>query len=125
MDLIHKDQNLIRIFVKDYQTEAKIGAYDHEFGHTQKIRLNVEVYVTDEVENDELEQAYNYDKIVSAIECVVQQRHYKLQEYLVKTLIKELFKDEKVKAVNVVCEKLQVNDKAESIGVEFFKAKND
>lgn len=123
MDLIHKDQNLIRIFVKNYQTEANIGAYEHEFGHTQPIRLNVDVYVADKVEGDELEQAYNYDEIVNAIERVVKQKHYKLQEYLVKTLIKELFKDENVRAVNASCEKLQVNDKAESIGVEFFRAK--
>ena len=105
-----------KISLNRYETKARIGAYQHERLLPQRLRLNVSVYVEKGAAPvSELSEVFNYDRVIEAIEAVVQEGHIDLQETL---------KYPEVAAVQIGSEKPDAYSKAESIGVEAFFSKD-
>ena len=74
-----------KIKLNRYETKARIGAYQHERLLPQRLRLNVSVYVEKgSAPVNELSEVFNYDRIIEAIEVVVQEGHIDLQETLLE-----------------------------------------
>ena len=74
-----------KIKLNRYETKARIGAYQHERLLPQRLRLNVSVYVEKGAAPvNELSEVFNYDRIIEAIETVVQGGHIDLQETLLE-----------------------------------------
>ena len=106
-----------KISLNRYETKARIGAYQHERLLPQRLRLNVSVYVEKGAAPvSELSEVFNYDRVIEAIEAVVQEGHIDLQETLLKY--------PEVAAVQIGSEKPDAYSKAESIGVEAFFSKD-
>ena len=124
-----------KISLNRYETKARIGAYQHERLLPQRLRLNVSVYVelrlnvSVYVEKgaapvSELSEVFNYDRVIEAIEAVVQEGHIDLQETLLERTAERLLKYPEVAAVQIGSEKPDAYSKAESIGVEAFFSKD-
>ena len=107
-----------KIKLNRYETKARIGAYQHERLLPQRLRLNVSVYVEKgSAPVNELSEVFNYDRIIEAIEVVV-------QETLLERTAERLLKYPEVAAVQIGSEKPDAYSKAESIGVEAFFSKD-
>ena len=108
-----------KISLNRYETKARIGAY-----LPQRLRLNVSVYVEKGAAPvSELSEVFNYDRVIEAIEAVVQEGHIDLQETLLERTAERLLKYPEVAAVQIGSEKPDAYSKAESIGVEAFSSK--
>ena len=80
-----------KIKLNRYETKARIGAYQHERLLPQRLRLNVSVYVEKGAAPvNELSEVFNYDRIIEAIEAVVQEGHIDLQETLLERTAERL-----------------------------------
>ena len=113
-----------RVFVKNYEADARIGAYEAELHRRQKMRFNVDLFVALECstpEYDELHEIVNSDIIADAIRLVLSRGHIRLQETMCDELVTPLFKEFRVRAVRVQTEKLAVYPGCESVGTEVFR----
>ena len=82
-----------KISLNRYETKARIGAYQHERVLPQRLRLNVSVYVEKGAAPvSELSEVFNYDRVIEAIEAVVQEGHIDLQETLLERTAERLLK---------------------------------
>lgn len=114
-----------KIKLNRYETKARIGAYQHERLLPQRLRLNVSVYVEKGAAPvNELSEVFNYDRIIEAIEAVIQEGHIDLQETLLERTAERLLACPEVAAVQIGSEKPDAYSKAESIGVEAFFSKD-
>lgn len=92
---------------------------------SSKIKIERLVYVEKgSAPVNELSEVFNYDRIIEAIEVVVQEGHIDLQETLLERTAERLLKYPEVAAVQIGSEKPDAYSKAESIGVEAFFSKD-
>lgn len=120
--LIQKD--LWKIVLQNYETQARIGAYERERYAEQPLRLNVAVYVSRcPALNIDLADVYNYDLIIEAIESVLCEGHIDLQETLIEKVAERLLENDLVRAVYLRSEKTEAYPKADFVGVEAFFTK--
>ena len=76
-------------------------------------------------EGDQLQNAYNYDEVIRAIDQVLAGGHICLQETLVERIADELLRNSLVKAVLVKSQKTRAYERVKSAGVEIFKVQHD
>lgn len=80
-----------KIKLNRYETKARIGAYQHERLLPQRLRLNVSVYVEKGAASvNELSEVFNYDRIIEAIEAVVQEGHIDRRKLLLERTAERL-----------------------------------
>ena len=92
-----------------------IGAYEHEKLAPQPVILNIELFVRTNCEGDRLENAYNYDEVIQAVDSVIK------QETLVDSIADGLLKNPMVYAVLVKSEKTGAYEQVKSASAEIFK----
>ena len=118
------------VFVRDMVLSASIGVHAHEQAGRQRIRVNVDLGVTEPVGpassgrsragvgRDELGRVLDYQAVVAAIRAVVAAGHVMLVETLAERVAEECLVDERVEVVRVRVEKLDVYADLASVGVE-------
>jgi 7,8-dihydroneopterin aldolase/epimerase/oxygenase len=108
------------VFVRDFVTEANIGAYTSEAGRTQQVRINIDLAVDEEgvAHTDRLEDVVCYDRVVGDIKTIIGAGHINLVETLAERIAGMALQDHRVLSVRVRVEKLQAVEGAESVGVE-------
>lgn len=107
------------VFIRNLELDVEIGIYSHEKGKTQKVRLNVDMAVTDgPVFDDRLESVVDYADITRKVRKLVAGGHVALAETLAERVAQICFEDERVRMVRVRVEKLEALRNAESAGVE-------
>ncbi len=109
-----------RIFVRDFDLPAMIGAYLHEQGRPQTVRFNVEarIYRSDRIAEN-MNDVFSYDLITDAIRVLVAQQHFALIETLAERLAASVLTHPRVARVTVRVEKLDVGPGA--VGVEITR----
>ena len=118
-------KNCRHIIIKDVERNMMIGAYEHEKLTTQPVLINVELFVRTTCEGDRLENAYNYDEVIRAIDAVLGKGHICLQETLVDAIAQHLLKNSQVQAVIVKSEKTRAYPNVRSAAVEIYKTRHD
>ena len=119
------------VFVRDMLLPASIGVYPHEHAAPQRIRVNVDLGVTEDlsasgaagqsragVGRDDLGRVLDYEAVVRSIRAVVAAGHVMLVETLAERLAETCLLDGRVEVVRVRVEKLDVFDDLGSVGVE-------
>jgi dihydroneopterin aldolase len=108
------------VFIRDYVTRASIGAYDHETGQNQKIRINVDMSVNEagDGHGDRLENVVCYDQVIRGVETILGAGHIKLVETLAERIADLVLQDRRITTVRVRVEKLDAVRNAASVGVE-------
>ena len=115
-----------RIFLRDAMFEANIGVYDRERAGPQRLRINVDLFVSLAVSTphrDRVEEVVDYDFVRATILGRIARGHVNLQETLVDDIAEALLDHPGVMAVRVCTEKPDVYDDVAGVGVEVFRFK--
>ena len=114
------EDELDRIFVRDFVIEAEIGAYDFERGRRQRVAFDVEAQVRRAgAEPRDMRAIFSYDVIMDAIRIVAAQGHHEFVEGLAEAVAALVLRHERVRSVRIVARKLDVIDGA--VGVEIVR----
>jgi dihydroneopterin aldolase len=120
-------RGLRHVFLRDLLLNAAIGVYAQEQGRTQRIRVNVDLGVTDDgargvsrpsVGHDDLRRVVDYAVIAERVRGIVATGHVQLVETLAERLAEACLEDPRVQLARVRVEKLDVLPDGASAGVE-------
>lgn len=108
------------IFVRDYETLAYIGVYDHERGARQPVRINVDLSVAESSEHhgDQLANVVCYYEVVKRIDDIIASGHISLVETMAEKIAEMELEEPRVLSIRVRIEKLAAVKGAASVGVE-------
>ncbi len=115
------------VFLHDLLLDAAIGVYTQEHGRTQRIRINVDLGVTDDgaralsrvpVGRDELARVVDYAVVAQRVREIVAAGHVRLVETLAERIAEACLEDIRVQLARVRVEKLDVLPDGASAGVE-------
>ena len=113
------------IFIKNYTCKAIIGYHAFEKVKPQKLRFNIEILSKKKkVVDGKLNSVINYEEIINKINFFLKKK-YNFLETFANDFIYEIFKNQNILNIKIKIEKLNVIKNAESVGIEFFKTKND
>jgi FolB domain-containing protein len=97
------------VFLHDYVMPTEIGAYASEYGRAQRVRFNVDAEVSRVTVLDDMRSVFSYDVIVDAIKVILSSgEHIVLVETIAERLAESLLLHERVRAVTVQVEKLDI-----------------
>jgi dihydroneopterin aldolase len=120
-------RGLRHVFLRDMVLPASIGVYPHEHAALQRIRINVDLAVTDDAQpglsraavgRDELSRVVSYERIALAVRAIVAAGHVLLVETLAERIAESCLEDARVAFARIRVEKLDVFPDAASAGVE-------
>ena len=124
-------RGLRHVFLRDMVLAASIGIYPHERDAPQRIRINVDLAVTEgmgeqggvglsraAVGRDELSRVLDYETLAKSVRQQVAAGHVMLVETLAERLAEQCLTDERVQVARIRVEKLDVFEDAASAGVE-------
>ncbi len=115
------------MFIRDLVLASSIGVHAHEHAAAQRIRINLDLAVTDDgveklsrpaVGHDDLARVVDYEAIVNQVRAVVAAGHVNLVETLAERIAETCLADQRIVAARVRVEKLDVFADAASAGVE-------
>jgi len=108
------------VFVRDLVLPGRIGVHRHEERDAQRVRINVDLAVDDEVGAvaDRLEDVVCYESVAEAVRRIVGEGHVKLVETLAERIAAFCLADRRVATARVRVEKLDVFADASGAGVE-------
>jgi dihydroneopterin aldolase len=114
------EDDLDRIFVRDFVIEAEIGAYDFERGKRQRVAFDVETRIRRAgAEPKDMRAIFSYDVIMDAIRLVAAQGHHEFVEGLAEAVAAAVLRHDRARVVRIVARKLDVIDGA--VGVEIVR----
>jgi len=115
------------MFIRDLVLNASIGVHPHEHAAPQRIRINLDLAITEDgpanlsrpaVGRDDLSRVVDYEAIVNRVRAIAAAGHVQLVETLAERLAEACLKDARVATARVRVEKLDVFADAASAGVE-------
>jgi len=120
------------MFIRDLMLNASIGVHKHEHQALQRIRINIDLAVSDDGAaklsrpavgrnagaDDDLARVVDYEAIVNGVRESVAAGHVQLVETLAERLAEACLADSRVQVARVRVEKLDVFADAASAGVE-------
>lgn len=110
------------VFLRDMVLVASIGWYPHEHDRPQRVRLNVDLGVDDDLDtSDALDQVVSYETVATAVRAIVLAGHIRLVETLAERIAASCLVDPRVRFVRVQVEKLDVFADAAAAGVAIVR----
>src|SRR4051812_592701 len=102
----------VRVFLRDLVVPCRIGVFRHEQGGTQRVRINLDLVVTesDAAAHDDPAKVVRYEKVAESIRALCTEQHIKLLETLAERIASVSLDDSRVRAVTVRVEKLDIFD---------------
>ncbi len=124
INVVKKRSNEI-VFVKNLILKPIIGYHAYEKIRPQKIRLNIQILNSKKkVEDGNLRTIINYEEVVELVKKLLL-RKYNFLESFAEDFFKNIFKNKYVESAVLKIEKLEVIKDAESVGIEFFKQREE
>lgn len=114
-----------KIFVKGLMVDACIGAYEHEQGRPQPLRIDFEVEVIEPSDptGDRLEDVVCYNRLTQGIKAILAEGHIRLLETLAERIADLAMAHPMALTVSVRIEKPQAISEAQAAGVEIRRSK--
>lgn len=108
------------VFIRDLILTCLIGVHKHEQKKPQRIRVNLDLAVTEQsvISTDRLADVVCYEDVADGIRSIVNNGHVNLVETLAEKIASKCLEDKRIKATRVRIEKLDVFKDAASAGVE-------
>lgn len=113
------------VFLHDYVVPMEVGAYAHEYGHTQRVRFNVAADVARANGADDMRSVFSYDVIMDAIKMILAGGHIAMVETIAERLAESVLLHERVRSVTVQVEKLDVAPGAVGVKIRRERAHAD
>ncbi len=115
-----------KVFVKDLVGTCELGVHRHEKGTRQRVRINLELSVIDTgpPTGDHIHEVVCYEDVADDVRRLLDGPHIHLVETLAEKIAVLCFKDERVRAVRVRVDKLDIFDDAESAGIEISRIRS-
>jgi dihydroneopterin aldolase len=112
-----------RILVRDLVLPWQIGVWRHEENRQQRIRLNLELQVSElpDPAADKYDDVLCYEKVINEIRALAVRGHVKLAETLADQVAALCLADPRALQVTVRIEKLEAIEEAASVGVEITR----
>jgi dihydroneopterin aldolase len=107
------------VLVRDFVLDCEIGALRHERGARQRVRINLDLAVREEMQPiaDDLRNVVCYDEIVGGIRRLAEAGHVNLVETLAERIAAMCLADARIRIARVSVEKLDVYPDIGSVGV--------
>jgi dihydroneopterin aldolase len=118
--------NCRRLFLRGLTVQAHIGVHDFEQDVTQRLIIDVDLYVSFEgssPKDDRIDEVVDYDFVRAVVHARIAQGHINLQETLCDDILNRLLEHTGVMAARVSTRKPDVYPDCEAVGVEVFRAK--
>ena len=118
--------NCRRLFLRGLTVQAHIGVHDFEQNVTQRLVIDVDLYVSFEgsaPKDDRIDEVVDYDFVRAVVHARIAQGHINLQETLCDDILNHLLEHTGVMAARVSTRKPDVYPDCEAVGVEVFRAK--
>ena len=126
------DLALRHVFLRDMVLDASIGIHAHEHATRQRVRINVDLGVTDEsalagvaIGPDEIARVVDYEKLAARVRNIVGDGHVRLVETLAERIAQTCLIDPRVQSVRVRVEKLDIFPDSVSAGVEIERCQQN
>lgn len=115
-----------KIFVRGLALDAEIGAYEHEKGRTQPLRIDFEAEVVEPSDpaGDRLEDVVCYNRLTQGVKAILAEGHIKLLETLAERIADLVMSHPMALMVRVRIEKPEAVAEAEAAGVEIERSKS-
>ncbi len=109
----------LRVRVTGLRLEAEVGVYDHEYGRSQPIKVDLDAEVDDTALRPEstLADAVNYAALAELVRQIAGSRHHELLEDLAQAVLDAAFADPRITRMTIHIDKLTALEDAESVGV--------
>jgi dihydroneopterin aldolase len=126
--LLH-DPRLIdcrRLFLRDHMVLVDIGVHDFEKQASQRLVINVDLYVPLELSqptHDQIGDVVDYDFIRKRVAERISRGHIELQETLCDDLLAAMLAHPRVKAASVSTQKPDVYADSAGVGCQVFAIK--
>lgn len=107
-----------KVFVRAMRVDAEIGIYDHEYGRTQPLIVDVEMEIAADG-FDNIHDTVNYEAILNKARQIAAEGHLKLVETYAERLARACLDEPRTLRVRVRVEKPEaLAPYAEAAGVE-------
>lgn len=111
-----------RVFVRDLELPAHIGAFDSERGKSQTIRISIMAEMDAKQDSSDpltgLDRVVRYDRLVKGIRDILAEGHYELAETLADRIAKMMLGFPAVRLAEVRIEKPEAIESAKGAGAE-------
>ena len=113
-----------KILIKDLILEKIFGYYPEEKIKTQKLKFNIKLELNQKLAFDDhnLKSIVDYDDIIRLINSILD-RKINFLEILGELIAEEILKNEKIEAIELQIEKLDILKTGGSVGFEINKRK--
>jgi FolB domain-containing protein len=113
-----------KILIKDLIVEKIFGYYPEEKIKTQKLKFNIKLELNQKLVFDDrnLKSIVDYDDIIRLINSILD-RKINFLEILGELIAEEILKNEKIEAIELQIEKLDILKTGGSVGFEINKRK--
>jgi dihydroneopterin aldolase len=110
---------LRHVFLRDMVVHGRVGIYPHERASAQRIRINVDLGVTEQQGGaDRLDRVVDYEKVANTVRSIATAGHVNLVETLAERIATACLRDPRVRMARIRVEKLDVFEDTFSAGVE-------
>ena len=109
-----------KIILEDFDFPCDIGFHAFEIGTPQRLRVNVEVWLDDASfpASDEPAQAWDYDRLRTAILALVDGRRFNLQETVARAIYELIAARRGVTGLRISTRKPDIYPDCAAVGVE-------
>ena len=116
-----------KIFFRNLQVNMHMGVHENEKGRTQPVTINIVLYMQAGIVpvNDSIAEVFNYDRIHSGVQALIEGRHINLQETLVGDIAAMCLEFDEVLAVRVSTEKTDIYPDCDGVGYELVRVRSD
>lgn len=116
-----------KIFFRNLQVNMHMGVHENEKGRTQPVRINIILYMQAGLVpvNDSIAEVFNYDRVHSGVQALIEGRHINLQETLVGDIAAMCLEFDEVLAVRVSTEKTDIYPDCDGVGYELVRVRAD
>ncbi|GAB4517498.1 MAG: dihydroneopterin aldolase [Amphiplicatus sp.] len=114
-----------KVFVRGLALDAYIGAYDHEQGRAQPVRIDIELEVLEPASPaaDRLEDVVCYNRLTQGVKAIIAEGHIKLVETLAERIAEMAIAHPMTLSARVRVEKPKAIAEADAAGVEIMRTK--
>ncbi|WP_425406324.1 dihydroneopterin aldolase [Hwanghaeella sp.] len=124
-DRLRSEGECRRLFLRGFVVDANIGIMAHEIGRTQRVNIDVDLYLrpfNGPIE-DHIDNVLDYDFVREEIKEIVQSGHINLQETLAEAIADKCLEPDQVAGVRVATSKLDVYGDCAAVGYEIVRVK--